>query len=625
MDTSVIDQHEALADFIDEGVESLRGLPAQLDAYRSTPTVAEPINAVFRAIHSIKGCAAFLGLDAIRAFSHALENTLDVIRTEFTPLHDVLEHSLIEGFDRLDALLQEAAGGKIATELRSEDMRILEAVRAAASSSPPGQTAEAAFLAAIQRIANLMDAGGLEVRQAGQELRGLLHGYTSQSNLQEPEVLALETMKPAELGGYPEGPQNNLAATDQQAAVAELAEPAAAAKSSFVRVKEEHLNDFLEHVSRMFITSDRFRDLQLRMAQTRQLPELAEELSQINMDLKVESTTLQHGVMTLRRVSIGGLFSKFPRMARGLASQLGKQIHMHLSGEETEIDKQLSEDLDALLTHLVRNVVDHAMETPEQRTACRKSETGNLHLEAQSTPNLVAILVRDDGRGMDPQRLRAKAVEKGIITQTQADALSNEDALQLIFRPGFSTAEQVSEVSGRGVGMDVVRATVEQHHGQVSIESVVGQGTTIRLEFPVRQATLVIDGLMVAGGTDQFVIPFENIKEIVRVDAAQFQSVHGRPMAMIGNSTFHAVHLEELTGMRHEDRMATGSEVVVVVECKGRSLCIRVDNVLGHRQVVVTALNKILPDSTKLTGIAQLGGGRLAPVLNIPEIVKNLV
>jgi two-component system chemotaxis sensor kinase CheA len=726
--TAIEQQNDALTDFIDEGVESLRGLPAQLDAYRSTPTVADPINAVFRAVHSIKGCAAFLGLDAIRAFSHGLENTLDVIRTESIPLHDALEHSLVEGFDRLDALLQEALGGKIATELQPEDLRILESTRAAVSSSPPGQSAEVAFFAAIQKLADHMDTGGLDVQQSSQELRKLLQDYASRSNPQEPEALlpvkptpgdyrdtrfacgdldvtarvvdilqfffdfaegrngperehefsetlqrfatlanrngfveleqalqsavadfriihespldfddnlisliwdhlapALEKLKITEHQGDAGGPQSDHALTGQQAVVAKSAGPESAVKSRFVRVKEEHLDTFLEHVSRMFITSERFRDLQLRMAQTRQLPELADELRQINMDLKVESTALQHGVMSLRRVSISGLFSKFPRMARELASQLGKQIHVHLSGEETEIDKQLAEDLDAPLTHLVRNVLDHAIETPAHRTACRKGETGSLNLEAHSTRNQVTILIRDDGRGMDPLQLREKAVEKGILSQAQADGLSNEDALQLIFRPGFSTAEQVSEVSGRGVGMDVVQSTVQQHRGQVSVESAVGQGTTIRLEFPVRQATLVIDGLMVAGGTKQFVIPFENIKEIIRVEDAQCQSVHGRPVVTIRNSTYDAVHLGKLMGTGQDHCSMADTEMAVVVQCKHGSLCIRVDHVVGHRQVVVTALNEIVPDSTKLTGIAQLGGNRLAPVLNIPEIVKSLV
>jgi len=726
MGSTVNEQHDALADFIDEALESLRGLPSHLDAYRATPT-AEPINAVFRAVHSIKGCAAFLGLDAIRAFSHTLENTLDVIRTESTPLNDALQHRLLEAFDRLDALLQEAAGGKIASELLAEDTCILESVKAAAPNPRDGQSAEVAFLAAIRRFAEQMASGSKDVRQLRQELRSLVQDYASRSTLQQPASGAAAKLSPADcrechftcaevdvtdrvagllqffvdfaegcnspdreraflqtLDGFATWANQNGAAdleqalqsaaadfrivhespldfddnlisliwdhlapalaklrtverqeeaarektdaapTGPHATAAKTAAPEPAAKSRFVRVKEEHLDQFLEHVSRMFITSERFRDVQSRMAETGQLPQLADELRQINMDLKVESTALQQGVMALRRVSIASLFAKFPRMARTLASQLGKQVHVHQCGEETEIDKQLSEDLDAPLTHLVRNVVDHGIETPEGRKACGKGETGNLYLEARSNRNLVTILVRDDGRGMDPQRLRAKAVEKGILSEAQADALSNEDALQLIFRPGFSTAERVSEVSGRGVGMDVVRSTVQQHRGQVFVGSVPGQGTTIRLEFPIRQATLVIDGLMVAAGSEPFVIPFENIKEIVRVDSREFKSVGGRPVLTIRNSTYDAVHLGEITGARHKQSLMTDAQTVVVVQCKRGSLCVRVDQVVGHRQVVVTALNEVLPDTTKLTGIAQLGGGRLAPVLNIPEIVKTL-
>jgi two-component system chemotaxis sensor kinase CheA len=203
--------------------------------------------------------------------------------------------------------------------------------------------------------------------------------------------------------------------------------------------------------------------------------------------------------------------------------------------------------------------------------------------------------------------------------------LSKDDALQLIFRPGFSTAEQVSEVSGRGVGMDVVRSTVQQHRGQVFVESVAGQGTSIRLEFPVRQATLVIDGLVVAAGSEQFVIPFEHIKEIAGIDPREFRSVRGRPVLTIRDSTYDAVHLGEIAGARHDQSLIADAETAVVVQCKRGRLCVRVDQVVGHRQVVVTALSEILPDTTKLTGIAQLGGGRLAPVLNVPEIVKSLL
>ncbi len=721
METKVLEPSDALADFIEEALESLCGLPAHLEAYRAAPAVAEPINAVFRAVHSIKGCAGFLGLDAIRTFSHALENTLDTVRTEAVLSND-LEYHLIAGFDRLDALLQEAAGGRVAGELQPEDMRILEAARAAASVSANGPPADAALLAVLGNLVERMDAGTLAIPEATRELRQWLSDCARASNSQEPQVSAPLGRTPddyrdgqfacgdadvtPEIAGivgffldFAEGrnsPERELAFlanvegfaalatragdTDLEQALQAVAadfrtihespldfdenllgivwerlapaletlktpehvkeqaapdgppatsspQPDATrqthAKARFVRVKEEHLDQFLEHVSRMFITSERFRDVQSRLAQTKQLPELADELRQINMDLKVESTALQQGVMALRRVAIGGMLSKFPRMARELAAQLGKQIHVHLAGEETELDKQLCDDLDAPLAHLVRNVVDHAIEAPSERKAHGKRETGNLHLEARSTGKQVIVLVRDDGRGMDPRRLRMKAVERGILSQADADALSHDDALQLIFHPGFSTAEKVSQVSGRGVGMDVVQATVGQHHGRVAVESVAGKGTNIRMEFPIRQATLVIDGLMVTAGTEPFVIPFDHIKEIVRFDAAHIQSVQASPVVTIRNETYDAVDLKELIGARHEPGSTKESEMGVVVESKRGSMCIRVDSVVGHRQVVVTSITETVPGSTKLAGIAQLGGGRLAPVLNIPDIFNS--
>lgn len=727
MDLTGVEQREAIMDFIDEALLSLRGLPAQLDSYRSAPADPEPVNAVFRAIHSIKGCSSFLGLDAIRAFSHALENSLDVLRTELIPLQDSLEQSLVQSFDRLDVMLQEAAGGKIATLLEPEDTRVLEDVKGAVSQCRQGGSREKAFLNALDRLADRMDAGHQDLRPFSRDLRGLLKDYAPSPSRQEPEPapsvpvprdflgchftcdevdatdrvadllqfffdfadgrnsdereqLFLESleafgawakaMRAAELEQaiqaatadfriVRESPldfDDNLVLLVWQRLAPALESlrsdqgrpsvasnvpdhappvrkdgqpsppsPESGAKLRFVRVKEENLDSFLEHVSRMFILSDRFRDVQSRMADTGQWSEMVDELRQVNMDLKVQSTALQQGVMALRRVAVGGLFSKFPRMARLLASQLEKQIHVTLVGEETEIDKQLAEDLDSALTHLVRNVVDHGIEPPDQRTASGKPEAGNLQLEAVATRNQVTILVRDDGRGMDPARLRAKAVQKGMLSQAQADAMSSEDALQLIFLPGFSTAQCVTEVSGRGVGMDVVRSVVQEHHGNVLVESRAGQGTTIRLQFPVRHATLVIDGLMVAAGTEQFVIPFEHIRQIIQVDRTQIQSVHGRPVVTFRDTSYDAVHVGDLMAVRKLGRDIDLAEMAVLVHSRSENLCVLVDKVVGHRQVVVTPLAKVLPESTRLTGIAQLGAGRLAPVLNISEILKNRV
>jgi two-component system chemotaxis sensor kinase CheA len=724
MDPIATDRNDTLADFVDEALESLRGLPSQLDAYRQAPDQTEPINAVFRAIHSIKGCAAFLDLDAIRTFSHALEDVLDTVRTGATSLDEALQRRLIEGVDQLDAMLQDVSAGKIAAELSPEQTQILEAVRSAAGACRAAGPPEQVFLQDLLRLADQMAAGATDGRYWSQKLRGLVVGrqgaaaqqpasasppakptvsefrgvrfasgevdltdrvaallpffedFAEGRNSEEAERAFLRNLQDfagwargegqAELGQalqdaaadfrlvhespldfddnlvsliwdhlWPAlekikvhareahaAPDRPSPAQDRPKADAKCAEHDG--KSRFVRVKEEYLDSFLEYVSRLFISSERFRDVQARMAETGQLPAMVDELREITLDLKVQSTALQQGVLALRRVSVSGLFSKFPRMARTLAGQLGKQINVQVVGEETEIDKQLSEDLDAPLMHLVRNVVDHGIEPPETRKACGKSEIGNLSLEARNARNHVVILVRDDGRGMDPGRLRAKALEKGILSPAEAAALSDQESLQLIFHPGFSTAEKVSEVSGRGVGMDVVRTTVQQHGGQVYVESQPGQGTTIRLEVPIRQATLVIDGLMVAEGGDQFVVPFENIREVVQLAASQFTSVQGRPVVTVRGDTYVASRLGKLLGLAGGESQEYAAETAILVQCNQVRLCLRVDRIIGHRQVVVTELKETLPDSTKLVGIAQLGGGRLAPVLSIPEIIKSL-
>lgn len=726
MTSIVYQQHDAIADFVEEALESLRALPAHLDVYRSARAVAEPINAVFRAVHSIKGCAAFLGLDTIRDFSHRLESTLDVMRSESTPLSDSLERDILSAFDRLDALLQQVAVGNNPLELQPEDERILESVRASARGSCADALLEEDLHAALQRLAERMDAGGPVTGKFSHELRRLLQDHSHQPRSQsadtpldaqrlpddyrdshftcsdtdvtvcvgellqfffdfadgrnspQRERLLLESLQafaswadshaqselaqalkdaagefrtihesPLDLDDMlvsliwdrlaphlerlrTDKPHDRAANSARDGEVptdrADTTAPTACgstAKSRFVRVRQEHLDEFLDQVSRMFITSERYRDVHGRMAKTHEIPELVDELRQINMDLKVQSTAIQHGVMALRRVAIAGLFSKFPRMARTLASQLGKQLQAHLSGEETEIDKQLSDDLDAALTHLVRNVVDHAIEAPEERIAGGKASVGNLYLEGQSTGNQIIILVRDDGRGIDPQRLRAKALEKGILTQAQTDSLSHKDTLQLIFEAGLSTAAQVSDVSGRGVGMDVVRSTVERHHGQIFVESAIGQGTTIRLEFPIRQATLVVDGLMVACGCEPFIIPFDHVKEIVRLDAARTRTVHGRNVVTLRDGTYDMIHLAALTGAACRNHSSAVSDMAVVVKNQFGGVCIGVDDVVGHRQVVVTPLHDVLPHSTQLLGVAQLGSGRLAPVLNIPELVDS--
>ncbi|GAA4424485.1 chemotaxis protein CheA [Bremerella cremea] len=398
-----------------------------------------------------------------------------------------------------------------------------------------------------------------------------------------------------------------------------------AKRSRSIRVNENHLDRFLDDVSALFITCERLKDVQSRMAASEAVGELVEELRQINVTFSTQANELQKSVVALRKVPIRALLSKFPPMARKLAIDLGKSIDVHIEGEEVEVDKSLIEDLDSPLTHMIRNVADHAIETPQDRLARGVAETGNLWIRAETTRTHVVLTIRDDGRGIDPTRIRQKAIDKQLMPPEQLQAMSDGDVIDLIFHPGFSTAEQITDVSGRGVGMDVVRTTIRDHDGDVHVESVVGQGTTFTIEIPIRQAVLVIEGLLVAADNEQFVLPFENIREVMELDSKDIKTCHGLPMTVVRGKTVSVMSLAEqmelASNLTWTDKL---KHHAVLVASKQGAACLLVDSVLGKRKVVVNDLQNIIENCNRIGGVAQLGGGRLSLVVSVPELVKGM-
>jgi len=726
------DSNELLADFVDEAVGSLQGLPVLLNAHREQPDATDSINAVFRAVHSIKGCAGFLGLTAIKTFAHSLENTLDDVRKKKITLDEPLQRDFVQGFDLIEELLSAALDGAGGAEMGPREAELLEHIAQLTSEGSSATTTEDSLLEAVaqlaeemaqaelpeakawgQRITTLvaqfqgsLDAADAEAGQPppsrtpqsfvasrfqhGQEdfgqlvlavlqlfidvqstpfddvqgvaflesARALSTWAASREKTQLREALEKATRdfqkivdSPLDVDAHilsivwdeiwpsleglearPEAtrddtPHESIAAASSAVAASASATAESSAggvKSRMVRIKEERLDEFLNHVSSLFITGELYKDLHSRFSAAHQQSPLADEMRQINGTLRSQSTALQQSIVALRRVSVAGLFSKFPRMARGLAQQLGKQVDVNLSGEDTEIDKTLAEDLDAPLTHMVRNVVDHAIETPEERKRRGVDEIGNLWLHAEQTRTHVRITVRDDGRGIDPVRLRNKSVEKGLLSRAQADSLADREAIDLIFHAGFSTAEKISDVSGRGVGMDVVRTTLREHGGDVTVESKVNIGTTFVLEIPIRTAVLVIDGLMLSQSNQSFVVPFEHILEITEIAPADLKPVQGARVAVIRGNTYDAVRLADVLNLQSSEPAPGEKFQAILVGCKHGALCLLVDRVFGHRQVVVNSINEILPGKDRIAGVAQLGGGHLALVLSVPDVVKGL-
>ncbi len=751
------DSQELLADFVDEAIGSLHGLPEQLLAYQNDSSAAEPIHGVFRAIHSIKGCAGFLGLTAIKTFAHALENHLDQVRTGQVALGNDLRLRLVQSFDLLEIMLHEASGGgelQLNADAETLLAQVGELAAAARTTQPSDPWAAFAALAQAWEISSdpvQADCG----RQLRETLAQVLpsaaesnpcafdnddrqsNAVTGESTNTEssPSVIAL---RPADLmqckfyiGEWdatervaglvqffakweldlPRPDQEeaflkeaaSLVEAAQQAGDAATAHALAEAANDFrtvhlsplefdsallslvweqlvtvlnrcrqpepssvvadqhasngasnsppsrpagpllpttakeggvraassgsasrqLRIREENLDEFLEHVSGLFITGELLKDLHSRLAERHQRDTLVDELRQLNRAFMRQSTSLQKSVIALRRVPAASLLGKFPRMARTLAADLGKQVDVQLAGEQTEIDKNLLEALDAPLTHMVRNVVDHAIELPEARQRAGKSAAGKLILKVEQQRSRVRITIEDDGRGIDPAALKRKAVERGIVSEEAAEALTDEAARELIFAPGFSTAQQVSEISGRGVGMDVVRTALESLGGRIIVHSTVGRGTRFDLEVPLRDAVLVVDGLLLRHQGQSFVVPFEYIREITSVGQQDLRPMQGTNVIQIRDQIYDAVQLDQalhLSCSSPEPLPGYG----LVVGCREGQACLLIDHVIGHRQAVINSLQGTHCEVESIAGVAQLGGGRLALVLSVPDIVKRL-
>lgn len=733
MTTATESSPDLIADFVDEALESLRPLPGMFETFRENPDNFDPIHAVFRAVHSVKGCAGFLGLLAVKQLAHALENTLDEVRKGKLAFSDDLQRAFVRGFDALDVLLQRAGEGTVDIELSEEDAALLEEVQRAATSTREVVEPESQLLAELtalaeeiahaahpqsaewcRRVLSMAAALGGEDAGDGRESEGetgqnapvrrtaksfveatcrlgdadvsdavrqlIALFVRAEQGVYEPELgrdfldrarefaelcgtageiaiadvvrqsaadfqllldspldvdpllvsIAWERLEPALaklLATAPVADASSVAAaksTDAAATAQKANEATAKSKARMLRIREECVDEFLESVSGLFLTGELYKDVQSRMSDGGVVSSLVEELRQINNAFAVQSTALQRSVVALRQVAASGLLSKFPQMARNLAGQLGKQIDVHVAGQETEIDKALVEDLDAPMTHMIRNVVDHALETPEERIAAGKSPSGNLWIKVEQTKSHVHVTIADDGRGINPAILRAKAIEKGILTPEQAKAMSDKEAIDLIFHAGFSTAKQVSDVSGRGVGMDVVRTKIREHNGDILVDSKVGQGTTFHLNIPLREAVVVIDGLLLRHAGGHYVLPFEHVMELAELGPSELKSVQGSWIASLRARNYDAVSLGKLLGLRNHDVEKTNGDktFAVLVGCKQGSFCLLVDAVLGHRKVVVNSIKDMLPQADRTAGVAQLGGGRLALVLSVQDMFE---
>jgi two-component system chemotaxis sensor kinase CheA len=390
---------------------------------------------------------------------------------------------------------------------------------------------------------------------------------------------------------------------------------AAAAKDTTIRVDTARLDQVLNLSGEIGLTKNRLTCLRAAIMQGKVDQETIKDLDEAVSHLDLLVGDLQNAVMKTRMQPIGRLFQKYPRLARDVARQLGKDVELVLSGEETEIDKTMIEDLNDPLVHLIRNAVDHGVDTPEERAAAGKPAKSLVHLSAEQVGDHIIIEITDDGRGIRADAIRQKAIEKGLIDVETANSLDEKQSLNLIFLPGFSTKDQISDVSGRGVGMDVVKTNIQKLNGRVDVTSVVGQGSTFRIMLPLTLAILPV--LMVRLGTQPFAVPLSMVREILPIRSEDVQRVSGKATMIVREEVLPIRTLASLIGWPVTGVPSFG----VLMQCGESNFILAIDSFIGQADVVIKPLHDIKPKG--IAGATLTGDGAIVLVLDMEALLSG--
>ena len=557
---------EIVGEFLVESRENLDRLDRELVELEETPDSAELLGSIFRTVHTIKGTAGFFGFARLEAVSHAGENLLSLLR---------------DGSRRLDA------------DITSGLLAMVDAVRTmlddVETTGDDGDDDHAELQLVLHRLAS-GEGGGPEIDPAVDD--------------------------PVDRAGAPaSAPADPVPAT---ASVGADAPAPVAPPDATIRVDVGLLDRLMNLVGELVLARNQLLQFNGTIAD----PNFAGTAQQLDLI----TTELQEGVMQTRMQPIGTVWSKLPRVVRDLAASCGKKVRLEMEGEETELDKTLVEAIKDPLTHIVRNSVDHGLETPEVRHRNGKPETGLLSLRSFHEGGQVVIEIADDGGGLNLERIRAKAVEKGLITPERAAALSERDAAMLIFRPGFSTAEQITNVSGRGVGMDVVRTNVERIGGTLDVQSSPGRGTTLTIKIPLTLA--IIPALIVTTDGDRYLIPQVNLVEVLHVEpesvATAIESIGGAPVVRLRGTLLPLISLREVLRLEPAPPAAETGVSVVVLQADGRQFGLVVDRINDTEEIVVKPPMPHIKDLGVYAGTTIMGDGTVSLILDAMGLARRI-
>jgi two-component system, chemotaxis family, sensor kinase CheA len=588
---------ETMRDFLVESYDNLTQLERDLLALETHPESENIINSVFRNIHTIKGTAGFLSFTKLERITHVSENMLGDVRSGKLKMNKDITSALLQVIDKVRELLQSIEATGCESECGSDSLadalatlhEILlpyepEAKSSQEKTSPAKSQPSAASAKPIARVATT-DAKPAAIVASPPSTKS-----TAPSNADASDTAAVNTPKPA---------------TTTDASVAE----------STIRVDVSLLDKLMTCVGELVLARNQI----LQFANGN----VESELHRTSQRLNSITSELQESVMKTRMQPIGNVWAKFPRLVRDLAGICEKEVRIEMEGKETELDKTIIEAIKDPLTHLVRNTVDHGIERPDVREQLGKQREGCLTLKAYHEGGQVNIEICDDGAGINAERVKAKALEKGLMTQEQLSRMSDRDVGNLIFLPGFSTAEKVSNVSGRGVGMDVVKTNIEKIGGTVDLQSQQGIGTVIKIKIPLTLA--IIPALIVTCDNNRYAIPQVNLLELLRLDGDQVENqiewIQSAPVYRLRGRLLPLVYLRDQ--LKVPDAAKTDSLNIVVLRADGRQFGLVVDRINDSEEIVVKPLSSQLKSIPVYSGTTIMGDGKVALILDVMGLAQT--
>ncbi len=651
------DLQEIMEDFLIEAFEMNEQLDQDLVELEHNPEDLDLLNRIFRVAHTIKGSSSFLNLNILTHLTHNMEDVLNRARKGEIKITPDIMDVVLRSIDLMKTLLVTIrdTGSDTNNGKENEIEEVVKKLQAITSQNLEGAKETSGAKEAPEKEAkkenkkenqtetkaptteNLtsdnpladepdLDYANMSAEEVEAEIERLLNKRQEADKerraqkKQEDQAKPKQEVAPAKETPKTETPKTPKAETKAKAkADTEENKAPSIGVEQTVRVDVRRLDHLMNLIGELVLGKNRLIRIYSDVEERYDGEKFLEELNQVVSSISAVTTDLQLAVMKTRMQPVGKVFNKFPRMVRDLSRELGKSIELIIEGEETELDKSIVEEIGDPLIHIIRNSCDHGIEPLEERKRLNKPETGKVQLSAYNEGNHIVIKISDDGKGLDPVMLKEKAIEKGVISERDAESMSDREAFNLIFKPGFSTAKVVSNVSGRGVGMDVVKTNIEKLNGIIEIDSEVGVGTTQKLKIPLTLA--IIQALLVGVQEEYYAIPLSSVLETVRISQDEIYTVDGKSVLRLRDEVLSLVRLSDI--FKVDAILESNSDVyVVIIGLADQKIGVIVDYLIGQEEVVIKSLGYYLKNTRGIAGATVRGDGKITLIVDVGAMME---